>query len=101
MQVWIGFKQNEEYVHEWTGEVAGEGDVGKAIGNALADSKQERQGHLGNVHHGRQSPTAVRDAAPPGAVPGRRVFSPNSTSDAHRRLVDNTRACISVVGGES
>jgi len=31
MQVWIGFKQNEEYVHEWTGEVAGEGDVGKAM----------------------------------------------------------------------
>jgi hypothetical protein len=26
MQVWIGFKQNEDYVHEWTGEVAcGEG----------------------------------------------------------------------------
>jgi hypothetical protein len=37
MQVWIGLKQNEEYVHEWTGEVAGEGDVGQAIGNAIAD----------------------------------------------------------------
>jgi hypothetical protein len=37
MQVWIGFKQNEEYVHEWTGEVAGEAEVGKAIGNAIAD----------------------------------------------------------------
>ena len=31
MQVWIGFKQNEEYVHEWTGEVAGEADIGNAI----------------------------------------------------------------------
>ncbi|HVJ56982.1 MAG TPA: hypothetical protein VM574_04020 [Terrimicrobiaceae bacterium] len=41
MQVWIGFKQNEEYVHEWTGEVAGEGDVGKAIGNALADYRSK------------------------------------------------------------
>jgi hypothetical protein len=37
MQVWIGFKQNEEYVHEWTGEVAQEQDVGSAIGNAIAD----------------------------------------------------------------
>ena len=41
MQVWIGFKQNEEYVHEWIGEVAGEGDVGKAIGNALADYRSK------------------------------------------------------------
>jgi hypothetical protein len=41
MQVWIGFKQNEEYVHEWTGEVAGESDVGKAIGNALADYRSK------------------------------------------------------------
>ena len=31
MQVWIGFKQNEEYVHEWTGEVVGEAEVGNAI----------------------------------------------------------------------
>jgi len=37
MQVWIGFKQNEEYVHEWTGEVAQEEDVGAAIVNAIAD----------------------------------------------------------------
>jgi hypothetical protein len=37
MQVWIGFQQNEEYVHEWTGEIAGDGEVGKAIGNALTD----------------------------------------------------------------
>ena len=37
MQVWIGFKRNDEYVHEWTGEVAEEGDVGEAIGNAIAD----------------------------------------------------------------
>ena len=37
----VGFKQNEEYVHEWTGEVAGEGDVGKAIGNALADYRNK------------------------------------------------------------
>jgi hypothetical protein len=31
MQVWIGLKQNDEYVH------AEEGDVGEAIGNAIAD----------------------------------------------------------------
>ena len=37
MQVWIGFKQNEEYVHEWTGEVADEGHVGQAIGQAIED----------------------------------------------------------------
>jgi hypothetical protein len=37
MQGWIGFKQNEEYVHEWTGEVAQEEDVGEAIVNAIAD----------------------------------------------------------------
>src|SRR5262249_7804318 len=36
MQVWFGFKQNEEYVHEWTGEVAQEQqeqDVGTASRN--------------------------------------------------------------------
>jgi hypothetical protein len=37
MQVWIGFKQNDEYVHERTGEVAQEEDVGAAIGDAIAD----------------------------------------------------------------
>ncbi|MGA7487383.1 MAG: hypothetical protein WBW74_10675 [Xanthobacteraceae bacterium] len=36
MRVWIGFKQNEAYVHEWTGEIAEEGDIGQAIGNAIA-----------------------------------------------------------------
>ena len=29
MQVWIGFKQNEEYVHEWTGEVVSEAEGGR------------------------------------------------------------------------
>ena len=69
MQVWIGFKQNEEYVHEWTGEVAGEGDVGKAIGNAHADYRAKAGEALGNVGHGRQSPTAVSNAAPTEALP--------------------------------
>jgi hypothetical protein len=41
MQVWIGFKQNEEYVHEWTGEVADEGHVGQAIGQAIADYRKK------------------------------------------------------------
>jgi hypothetical protein len=41
MQVWIGFKQNDAYVHEWTGEVAKEGDVGQAIGNAIADYRKK------------------------------------------------------------
>ena len=38
---WIGFKQNEEYVHEWTGEVVSEAEVGKAIGNAIAEYRSK------------------------------------------------------------
>ncbi len=36
MRVWIGLKRDDAYVHEWTGEVAEEADVGKAIGDAIA-----------------------------------------------------------------
>jgi hypothetical protein len=36
MRVWIGFKRDDAYVHEWTGEIAEEGDIGQAIGNAVA-----------------------------------------------------------------
>ena len=38
MQVWIGFQRDEAYVHEWTGEVAEESDMGKAIGNAIGNA---------------------------------------------------------------
>jgi hypothetical protein len=38
MQVWIGFQRDEAYVHEWTGEVAEERDMGKAIGNAIGNA---------------------------------------------------------------
>ena len=36
MQVWIGLKQNEKYVHEWIGEVQSEDDLGDAVKNAIA-----------------------------------------------------------------
>jgi len=48
MQVWIGFKQNEEYVHEWTGEFAQEEDVGQHWKCNCRLSNEEWQGHLGN-----------------------------------------------------
>jgi hypothetical protein len=37
MQVWIGLKQNEEYVHEWIGEVSEGDDIADAVRNAIAD----------------------------------------------------------------
>jgi hypothetical protein len=37
MPVSFVLNQKEEYVHEWTVEVAQEQDVGAAIGNAIAD----------------------------------------------------------------
>jgi hypothetical protein len=40
MQVWIGLKQGDEYVSEWTGEIASEEEVGAAIGQALADYRK-------------------------------------------------------------
>ena len=60
MQVWIGFKQNEEYVHEWTGE--GRWRSGGRQGHRQRDrrvSHQKRQDHLGNGHYGGQSATAL------------------------------------------
>jgi len=38
MQVWIGLQRDDAYVHEWTGEVAEESDMGKAIGNAIGNA---------------------------------------------------------------
>ena len=32
---WIGFIRDDAYVHEWTGEIAEESDIGQAIGNAV------------------------------------------------------------------
>jgi hypothetical protein len=40
MQVWIGMKQGDKYVSEWTGEIAGEEEVGAAIGKAIADYRK-------------------------------------------------------------
>ena len=68
MQVWIGFKQNEEYVHEWTGDVAGESDVGEAIGIPCGLSAQERQGHGGCPSWSTKPDRSERRCAP-GAVP--------------------------------
>jgi hypothetical protein len=38
MRVWIGFQRDDTYLHEWTGEVAEESDMGKAIGNAIGNA---------------------------------------------------------------
>ena len=40
MQVWIGIKQGDKYVCEWTGEIAGEEEVVVAIGKAIADYRK-------------------------------------------------------------
>jgi hypothetical protein len=40
MQVWIGLKQGDEYVSEWTGEIADEDEVSVAIGRAIADYRK-------------------------------------------------------------
>ena len=106
MQVWIGFKQNEEYVHEWTGEVAGEGDVGKAIGNALADYRSKRDKAIWGMSI--QSPTAVKDAAPPEQRPshcegGRHCRALHRTQRVMRFAVNGfisstTRAHVSALG---
>jgi hypothetical protein len=53
MRVWIGFKRDDAYVHEWTGEIAEESDIGQAIGNAVRRLHQEqRQADLGDHDHG-------------------------------------------------
>jgi 2-keto-4-pentenoate hydratase/2-oxohepta-3-ene-1,7-dioic acid hydratase in catechol pathway len=40
MRVWIGLKQGDEYVSEWTGEIADEGEIGAAIGQTIADYRK-------------------------------------------------------------
>jgi len=40
MQVWIGLKQGDEYVSEWFGEIAGEEEIGAAIGQTIADYRK-------------------------------------------------------------
>ncbi len=40
MQVWIGLKQADEYVSEWTGEIADEEEIATAIGQRLADYRK-------------------------------------------------------------
>ena len=37
MRVWIGLKKGDEYVSEWTGEIADEEAIGAAIGKAITD----------------------------------------------------------------
>jgi hypothetical protein len=41
MQVWIGLKKGDEYVFEWTGEIADEGEIGGAIGKAITDYRKK------------------------------------------------------------
>ena len=44
MRVWTGLKQDEQYVHEWVGELAKEDDLADAVRNAIADY-QNRSGN--------------------------------------------------------
>ena len=37
MRVWIGLKKDDEYVSEWTGEIADEGEIVAVIGKAITD----------------------------------------------------------------
>ena len=37
MRIWIGLKQDEEYVHEWVGELSEYDDVADAVKNAIAN----------------------------------------------------------------
>ena len=41
MQVWIGLKQGDAYVSEWTGEIRDEEEVSVAIGKAIADYRKK------------------------------------------------------------
>ena len=40
MQVWIGMKQGDKYVSEWTREIAGEEEVGMAVGKLIANYRK-------------------------------------------------------------
>jgi hypothetical protein len=40
MRVWIGLKKDDEYVSEWTGEIADEEEIGAAIGKAITDHRK-------------------------------------------------------------
>ena len=54
MQVWIGLKQGDEYVSEWTGKIAGEEEIGAAIGQSLTDyRKSSGRENLGNDYFDR------------------------------------------------
>jgi hypothetical protein len=37
VRVWIGLKQDEQYVHEWVGEISHDGNVADAVRDALAE----------------------------------------------------------------
>ena len=39
MKVWIGLKRGEEFVHEWTGDIASEDNLAQAVQHALSDYK--------------------------------------------------------------
>ena len=76
MQVWIGFQRDDAYVHEWTGEVAEESDMGKAIGNASHHRlhEEQRQADLGNHDPGRQGLTGTNKGALAGCVVAPALF---------------------------
>jgi hypothetical protein len=41
MQVWIGLKQGDEYVSEWTGEIEDVDEVGAVITNIIANYRKK------------------------------------------------------------
>ena len=40
MQIWIGLKQGDEYVSEWTGEIKDADEVGAAITSVIANYRK-------------------------------------------------------------
>jgi hypothetical protein len=72
MRVWIGFIRGDAYVHEWTGEIAEESDIGQAIGNAVtAYTRSTGKPIWGTTDHGGQGLTGAYERAFAGHVVAR------------------------------
>jgi hypothetical protein len=52
VRIWIGLKQDEEYVHEWVGELSEEDDIADAKCNFQLHEGVGKT-HLGNDNHDR------------------------------------------------
>jgi hypothetical protein len=37
VRIWIGLKQDEEYVHEWVGELSEDDDIADAVKDAISN----------------------------------------------------------------